>query len=75
VEKGVDIPPALLVKPPEKKNDRRTGTILLTLGIGVCGFLALVDRSGSGAWGLGLVPTFLGLGYLMASMFEKKPTE
>lgn len=70
IDKGVDIPPALLVPPVAKKNDRRTGIILAMTGVGTAGFLFMVDKSGSGAWGLGFVPFFLGLGYLAAHVLD-----
>lgn len=66
IEKGVDIPPAMLVTPKEPPNDRRRGIVLLALGCGLSAFLFVVDKQGTGAWALGLVPLFLGLGYLLA---------
>jgi hypothetical protein len=72
IDKGVDIPPALLVPPAAKKNDRRTGVILATAGVGVAGFLSVVDKSGSGAWALGFVPFLLGVGYLVAHVLDQK---
>lgn len=72
IERGVDIPPAMLVPPQVKPNDRRRGIILLSLGVGCSGFLAIVaGGAGTGAWGLGLVPAFLGAGYLLSSFLEK----
>lgn len=72
IERGVDIPPALLVPPQVKPNDRRRGIILISLGVGGSAFLALVTGgAGGGAWGLGLVPAFLGAGYLLSSFLEK----
>lgn len=70
IDKGVDIPPALLVPPQAKKNDRRTGIILAMAGLGVSGFIYVVDQSRSGAWGLGFVPLCLGLGYLIAHVLD-----
>jgi hypothetical protein len=70
IDKGVDIPPALLVPPVAKKNDRRTGIILAMAGVGTSGFLYMVDKSGSGAWALGFVPFFLGVGYLVAHVLD-----
>ncbi len=70
IDKGVDIPPALLVPPLAKKNDRRTGIILAMAGVGTSGFLFFVDKSGSGAWALGFVPFFLGVGYLVAHVLD-----
>lgn len=70
IDKGVDIPPALLVPPVAKKNDRRTGIILAMAGVGTSGFLFMVDKSASGAWALGFVPFFLGVGYLVAHVLD-----
>lgn len=67
IDRGVDIPPAMLVPPQVKPNDRRRGVILIALGVGISAFLFLVDGKDDGAWGLGLVPAFLGAGYLLAS--------
>ncbi len=72
IDRGVDIPPALLMPPQVKPNDRRRGVILITLGAGIAVFLLLVDGKGDGAWGLGLVPAFLGAGYLLASYLPKR---
>ncbi|MCC7073611.1 MAG: hypothetical protein IT383_20040 [Deltaproteobacteria bacterium] len=72
IERGVDIPPALLMPPQVKPNDRRRGVILIALGAGIAVFLLLVDGNDDGAWGLGLVPAFLGAGYLLASYLPKR---
>lgn len=72
IDRGVDIPPALLVPPQVKPNDRRRGVILIALGVGISAFLFLVDGKDDGAWGLGLVPAFLGAGYLLASYLAKR---
>ncbi len=72
IDRGVDIPPALLVPPQVKPNDRRRGVILIALGAGITIFLFVVDGSKDGAWGLGLVPTFLGGGYLLASYLQQR---
>lgn len=74
IEKGVEIPAALIV--PEKApkpDDRRRGIILVAVGIGVGGFLFVVARADN-AWALGLVPLLLGVGYLVAWGVERKPT-
>jgi hypothetical protein len=74
IDKGVDIPPALLVPPAAKKNDRRTGIILAMAGVGTSTFLFVVDKSQSGAWALGFVPFFLGVGYLVAHVLDVRAT-
>lgn len=75
IERGVDIPPALLMPPQVKPNDRRRGVILISLGVGASAFLFLVTGNSGGAWGLGLVPAFLGVGYLLASFLEKRDSD
>lgn len=72
IDRGVDIPPAMLVPPQVKPNDRRRGVILISVGVGISAFLFLVDGKDDGAWGLGLVPAFLGAGYLLASYLAKR---
>jgi hypothetical protein len=72
IEKGVDIPPALLVPAAPKVDDRRRGLLLLTVGVGTMLFLALVSDDGGRAWAFGLVPFFLGSGYLLAWWLDRR---
>jgi hypothetical protein len=67
IERGSDIPPALLSPQKPPPNDRRRGIILLATGVGVTLFLYVVSGGEEGAWGIGLVPTLIGVGYLLAA--------
>jgi hypothetical protein len=62
VEQGMDPPPELLMGPA--RNDLRKGVVLLFAGAGVfASGLLLVDRGLAAA---GLVPEFIGVGYLVS---------
>ncbi len=68
VEKGVEIPQELLVEAPIKRSDLRRGLLWLGFGLGLIICLAVaVDNA---VWGIGLVPTFFGLGHIVAWKFE-----
>jgi hypothetical protein len=72
IERGVEIPAALIVPDKEKPNDRRRGIVLATLGVGLTAFLWVVDKDGGGAWAFGLVPLTLGLGHLVAFFLDRR---
>jgi hypothetical protein len=76
VEKGVDIPPELLVPPAAAKKhaDLRRGLVLLGSGLGLIGFFALIKNQEmpDGIWGIGLIPALIGVGYLLVWWLEKK---
>lgn len=62
IERGLPVPDGLVVAPARR--DLRRGVVLVCSGIGVCiAGLLLADR-GLGA--TGLVPAFIGVGYLVA---------
>jgi hypothetical protein len=64
VTKGSPLPPGLLVDSPQKPGigDLRRGLILSGAGIGAIIFaFTLPDHE---EWGIGLLPLFVGLGYL-----------
>jgi hypothetical protein len=67
VEKGVTIPPELLVPPKPAPNDFRRGVLLIGFGMGLTGLLATVGHRG--LWSLGLV----GVGYLVVARLGTKP--
>jgi hypothetical protein len=75
VEKGADIPPALLDPPASRITDLRKGILLLAAGLGFSLFLLVLS-----AWEpeaimgapVGLFPALLGLGYLLVWKLEKK---
>ena len=78
VEKGADIPPALLDPPASRITDLRKGILLLAAGLGFGLFLLVLS-----AWEpeaimgapVGLFPVILGLGYLLVWKLEKKPAD
>ena len=73
VEKGQPIPEALLSpEPKRKRSDLRTGIILIAVGLGLAlfffasqGFVGLGD-----AWGVGIIPLFIGIGFVIAWKLE-----
>ncbi len=64
VEKGAEIPPQLLVTRKRQGSDLKRGILLLAAGAGLSTFLAIVSKQDP-AWSLGLVPAFIGAGYLL----------
>lgn len=74
MERNVAIPPEL-VAPTEptkpKMSDFRRGLLLLWSGIGLM-FLLGVIMHGSRAWGLGLIPVFTGLAYLVLWRLDRR---
>jgi hypothetical protein len=71
-EQGTPIPADLLVMPAAEKvkGDLRRGLVLLCGGLGLTLFLlSLGDHS---AWGLGLIPMFTGLGFLLSAKLAQK---
>ena len=73
VEKGQPVPAELLAPPTpavRQRSDMRRGVIWTTLGAGVMLFLGAVNDWESGAWALGLIPFFIGLGFLVVWKLE-----
>jgi hypothetical protein len=70
VEKGVEIPPALLAPPPRKPSDLRLGIILVSTGLGLIIVLAGLSRP-RGAWGAGLTVFLLGVGHLLVWRLQR----
>jgi len=69
-DKGVELPPQLLLEPQAASEERRRGLVLVGGGLGLMVmFLALPGELDSGTsiarlWGIGLLPLMIGLGYL-----------
>ena len=69
-DKGVELPPQLLMEPQLAYSERRRALVLISGGLGLMAmFLALPGRLDNGMsigslWGLGLLPLMTGLGYL-----------
>ena len=72
IEKGADIPLEALNPPKPKRDDLRTGIILVALGIGLTLFLYLSENSVEEA-APGIIPLFIGLGFLVNAALNKKP--
>lgn len=64
IEKGQPVPPELFLNPKiaRPRNDMRRGVILIAIGIGISVFFLSNHQS---AWPLGLIPTLMGVGYLI----------
>lgn len=77
-DKGVDLPPALLVEPQVAYSELRRALVLICGGLGLMAmFIALPfhldsGQSVAGLWGLGLLPLMTGLGYLASWWFNKR---
>lgn len=69
-DKGVELPPQLLVEPNMEYSERRRALVLIGGGLGMMAmFLVLPGQFDNGRsigslWGLGLLPLMTGLGYL-----------
>ena len=75
VEKGQEVPAALLAPPPpavRQRSDMRRGVVLVMVGLGLMLFFAAVNDWEGGAWALGIIPFLIGLGYLLVWKLEGK---
>jgi hypothetical protein len=75
VEKGQEVPAALLAPPPpavRQRSDMRRGVVLVMVGIGLMLFFAAVNDWEGGSWSLGVIPFVIGLGYLLVWKLEGK---
>ena len=77
VEKGAEIPPELL-HPKQKSTsntDLRRGVLLLSTGIGYMAFmgvLSMLEPNALNGLGVGLIPIFIGIGYLLVWRLSKR---
>lgn len=70
-EKGLPVPPELFVGTRGKYSDLRRGLVLIGLGIGLSICLAQFEAP----WSIGLIPLFMGMGYLLVWKLESgKPS-
>jgi hypothetical protein len=70
-QRGLPLPPQLLTDPGVRRlySDLRTGLVLAGLGVGAIIFgLTLPHHP---AWGLGLIPLFAGLGFILTWLLGK----
>jgi len=65
-EKGQPIPPQLFARIDEPFSDLRRGVILISLGLGLALFMYQIERP----WSIGLIPLFMGIGYLIVWRLE-----
>jgi hypothetical protein len=72
LDRGAAIPPELLADPAmtSRDGDLRRGLVLSLTGVGAIVFALTLPRHA--AWGLGLLPLFAGLGYLITWRLEKR---
>lgn len=72
VEKGQEVPAALLNPPPaqRQRSDMRRGVLLLMVGLGLVIFFGVVADWDSGVWTLGMIPALIGAGYLLVWTLE-----
>ena len=71
-EKGQPIPPELFIEKPVKRSDLRRGIVLCGLGVGLVVFFLCVSPD---VWGIGAIPFFIGIGYLVAWRIERGKSE
>jgi hypothetical protein len=70
-EKGLPIPPELFVDKPaaDSTSPLQRGVVLIAVGAGLTVFfLSLPDRNT--AWGIGMIPLLIGVGYLIVWRLE-----
>jgi hypothetical protein len=71
-EKGLPVPAALFDDQTSTAGSLRQGVVLLMLGIGICLALFLC---GIKFWAIGVIPMFMGLGYLIVWKLEGGASE
>jgi hypothetical protein len=65
-EKGQPVPPELFMGEKAQFSDLRRGAVLVALGLGLALFMYQMDKP----WSLGLIPFFMGMGYLVVWKLE-----
>ncbi len=65
-EKGQPVPPEMFVGADEPFSDLRRGVVLVGLGLGLGLFMFQLGKP----WAVGLIPLFMGLGYLVVWKLE-----
>jgi hypothetical protein len=81
VEQGMNVPPELICPAKAATNanaDLRRGMVLVSAGLGVCGcfwIIGLSEPNAMKALGLGLIPFFVGIGYLVVWKLGKNKRE
>jgi len=72
IEKGADIPPELIAPPVPPYGDLRRGVVLIGAGLSLAILVGLVWGFASGAWAVGLIPAFIGAGYLFVWRLSRR---
>jgi len=72
IEKGAEIPPEFLTPPVSQYSDLRRGLILVGAGLSLSIVIGLIQGFGSGSWAIGLVPAFIGAGYLIVWRYSQR---
>jgi hypothetical protein len=72
IEKGAEIPPELLTPPVSQYGDLRRGLILVGVGLSLSIAIGLMQGFGGGSWALGLIPLFIGAGYLIVWRYSQQ---
>jgi hypothetical protein len=65
-EKGQPVPPELFMSSDQPASDLRRGVVLVGLGLGLALFMFQLDLP----WSLGMIPLFMGVGYLVVWKLE-----
>jgi O-antigen ligase len=73
-DQGAPIPVELIALYAGEKlqNDMRRGIVLICFGLGL--ILCLFSLGSASTWGLGLIPVFTGVGYLLSAKLAQKAT-
>jgi len=72
IEKGADIPPELIAPPAAPYGDLRRGLVLVGAGLSLLILVGLVFGFGTGSWAVGLIPAFIGAGYLIVWRISRR---
>jgi hypothetical protein len=72
IEKGAEIPPERLTPPVSQYGDLRRGLILVGAGLSLSIAIGLMRGFGAGSWALGLIPLFIGAGYLIVWRYSQQ---
>jgi hypothetical protein len=72
IEKGKDIPADLFSKPQKaRRSDLHKGLILIAFGLSLCIVVFIILRVHSNFWTIGLIPTFIGIGYVISYKLDQ----
>lgn len=72
IEKDKDIPDNLFAKPQKsRRSDLHNGIILIASGLSLCIVVFIILRGHSNFWTIGLIPTFIGFGYVISFKLDQ----